>query len=130
MTEKKSVFAIKQQHRPFPSDQFALKNGRRSVVNLEAVVDALSDRPKDITISRNQQPNVLLLPFRKLLIHKEIAKQFGAFHTQGIESVAMPPMAQGQGKTELFEIQLCHFWRFINDKTFCFIKSGETKMDG
>ena len=92
MTEKKSVFAIKQQHRTFPSDQFALKNGRRSVVNLEAVVDAAPDHPKDLIVSGKEQEDILFLRFRKLLIHKEIAQQFGAFHAQGMESVAMPPM--------------------------------------
>ena len=74
MTEKKSVFAIKQQHWPFPSDQFALKNGRRSIVNLEAVVNAVSDHPKDLAISGDQQKDVLFLLFRKLLIYKEIAQ--------------------------------------------------------
>ena len=94
------------------------------------VVDTMSHHPKDVTISGNQQPNVLFLPLRKLLVHKEITQEFGAFHAQRMESVAMSPMAQGQREPDLVGIQLRHIGRLVNDEIGSFLKLGETKMDG
>ena len=54
MTDKKCDFANKQQNWTFPSIQLAHKNGLRQLSNLETVVDAVSNHPKDVTISRNQ----------------------------------------------------------------------------
>ena len=116
MTEKKYHFTYEEQKRPysmaaqsaFKNGLSAFKNGLCVVNNLETVIDAITNRPKDVAISRNQKPNILFLKFRKLLIHKEIAQQFGAFHTQRTEAVAVTPMAQCQGKTQFVEIQLSH----------------------
>ena len=94
MTEKKYHFTDEEQKRPYSmAVQSAFKNSLCVVNNLETVIDAITNHPKDVAISRNQKPNILFLKFRKLLIHKEIAQQFGAFHTQRTEAVAMPPMA-------------------------------------
>ena len=73
--------------------QSAFKNSLCVVDNLEAVIHAVTYHPKDVAISGNQQPNILFLVFCKLLIHKEITQQFGSFHAQRTEAVAMPPMA-------------------------------------
>ena len=82
MTEKKYHFTYEEQKRPYSmAAQSAFKNGLCVVNNLETVIHAIADHPKDIAICGNQEPNILFLVFRKLLIHKEIAQQFGAFHT-------------------------------------------------
>ena len=54
MTEKKSDFAIKQQNWLFPSVQFALKNGPRPLSNLKAIVNAVSNNPKHLIVSRKE----------------------------------------------------------------------------
>ena len=75
MTEKKYHFADKEQKWPFSmATPSAFKNGLCVVDNLEAVINAVANHPKDVAISGNQEPNVLFLVFRKLLVHKEIAQ--------------------------------------------------------
>ena len=69
------------------------------------------------------------MPFRKFLVHKEIAQQFGAFHAQRMETVAVAPMTQGQGEMEFVKIKLCHFCRFVNNEIGSFIYLGKTKMN-
>ena len=64
-------------------------------IRFKSLINAISDHPKNIAISGDQQPYILLLIFHKLLIHKEIAQQLGAFHAKGMEAVAVAPTAQG-----------------------------------
>ena len=59
------------------------------------LINAVADHPNDGIVSGDQQPYILLLIFHKLLTHKEIAQQLGAFHAQGMEAVAVAPTAQG-----------------------------------
>ena len=75
------------------SFQFATKDGFCFRGHFKAIIDTVSDHPKNVAVSGNQQPNIPFLPFRKLLIPKEIAQQFGAFHAQRMEAIAMMPMA-------------------------------------
>lgn len=106
MTEKKCHFADKEQKCPFSRvAQSAFKNGLCVVENLESIIHAIADHPKDIAVSGNQQPNILFLVFRKFLVYKEITQQFGTFHAKGMETVAVSPMAQSQGKFQFVEIQ-------------------------
>ena len=79
--EKKHNFTDKEQKWPFSmAAPTAFKNGLCIVNNLETVIDSVAHHPKDYAISGNQEPNILFLVFRKLLIHKEITQQLGAFH--------------------------------------------------
>ena len=48
-------------------DDFCFRNRFKSLVN------AVADHPNDGIVGGDQQPDILLLIFRKLLIHKEIA---------------------------------------------------------
>ena len=107
MTEKKSDFADKLDQ-SFPSTPSTFKNSLGFYPDFEPVVDTMPNHPYNIIFRGSQEPNVLFLVFRKLLIHKEIAQQFGAFHAQGMEAVAVTPMAQCHGKTQFVEIQLSH----------------------
>jgi len=115
MTEKKSDFADKESN-SFTSAQSTLKNSLSFYPDFESVVDAMANHPYNIIFSGNQEPNALFLPFRKLLIHKEIAQQLGAFHTQWMKTVAVPPMAQGQRELQFVEIQLRYIKRFVDDE--------------
>lgn len=75
MTEKKYHFTDEEQKRPYSmAVQSAFKNGLCIVNNLETVIDAVANHPKNVIASRNQKPNILFLAFRKLLIHKEITQ--------------------------------------------------------
>ena len=95
MTEKKYDFADKEQKRPFSwATQSAFKNGLCVVANLKSVIYPMPDHPNDIAVSGNQQPSILFLVFRKFLVYKEITQQFGTFHAQRMETVAVSPMSQ------------------------------------
>ena len=110
MTEKKYHFTDEEQKRPYSmAVQSAFKNSLCVVNNLETVIDAITNHPKDVAISRNQKPNILFLAFRKLLIHKEITQQLGTFHAQGMKTVAVLPLTQNQRELDFFGIQLSHF---------------------
>ena len=75
MTEKKYHFTDEEQKRPYSmAVQSAFKNGLCVVNNLETVIDSVAHHPKNFAISGNQEPNILFLVFRKLLIHKEITQ--------------------------------------------------------
>ena len=73
MTVKKCHFADKEQKCPFSRvAQSAFKNSLCIFGNLETVIYAVADHPKDVTIGGDQEPNILFLVFRKLQVHKEI----------------------------------------------------------
>ena len=42
-------------------------------IRFKSLINAVADHPKDVATSGNHEPDILLLIFRKLLIHKEIA---------------------------------------------------------
>ena len=121
MTEKKSDFADKLDQ-SFPSTPSTFKNSLGFYPDFEPVVDTMPNHPYNIIFRGSQEPNVLFLVFRKLLIHKEIAQQLGAFHAQRTKTVAMTPMAQGQRELQFVEIQLSHIGRLVNDEFFWFLQ--------
>ena len=43
-------------------------------IHFKSLINAISDHPKNIAISGNQEPDILFLIFSKFLIHKEIAQ--------------------------------------------------------
>ena len=55
MTEKKYHFTDEEQKRPYSmAVQSAFKNGLCIVNNLETVIDAVANHPKNVAISGNQ----------------------------------------------------------------------------
>ena len=91
------------------TNHLANKNVFGLICDLETVVDAPTDHPNDVAVRGSQKPSRCFLLFRKLLVHKEIAQKLRAFHAQGMEAVAMPPVAQGQRELQFVEIQLGNF---------------------
>lgn len=91
------------------TNHLAKKNVIGRICDLKTVVDAPADHPNDVAVRGSQKPNRRFLLFRKLLVHKEIAQKLRAFHAQGMETVAVPPVAQGQWELQFVEIQLGNF---------------------
>ena len=65
------------------------------------VAGAVTDNPEDGVVGVDEEELALLGRQGEMVVGEEVADQLGAVgHTEGLETVAVAPMAQGEGLAE------------------------------